>query len=63
MTKEQKDFIQALLSEVYVRNKEGLNTLRKNDDNPLAEAEYLTRMKFIEETYKEVERYGKMESQ
>jgi hypothetical protein len=56
MNKEQKFLILSLLSEAYTRSKEELNTLQKHDDNPLAESGYLTRMQFIEETYKEVER-------
>jgi len=39
----------------FVKN-EGLNRLRRHDDNPYCEAEYQKRIKIIEETYKEVEK-------
>ena len=56
MTKQQKELIQWLLSNAYVEKKAGLVRLKRNDDNQIVENMYQKEMKFIEETYKEVER-------
>jgi len=45
-----------ILSDDLFRQNEGLNRLRRHDDNPYCEAEYQKRIKIIEETYKEVEK-------